>query len=73
LRTERTSPAHFARATHRTPQFPFANCPPQLSRTALAAITRGRLAIADGLATPPDTPGMGISWDWDAIDNQRIM
>ncbi|HEY3953826.1 MAG TPA: mandelate racemase/muconate lactonizing enzyme family protein [Streptosporangiaceae bacterium] len=38
----------------------------------LAAITRNRLAIAGGLATPPDTPGTGISWDWDAIDDQRI-
>jgi L-alanine-DL-glutamate epimerase-like enolase superfamily enzyme len=39
----------------------------------LAAITRGGLAIAGGLAAPPDTPGIGISWDWDAIDAQRVM
>ncbi len=38
----------------------------------LAAITRNRLAIADGMATPPDTPGIGIDWDWDAIEDQRV-
>lgn len=39
----------------------------------LGAITRNPLAIAGGLATPPGAPGIGISWDWDAIDGRRVI
>jgi L-alanine-DL-glutamate epimerase-like enolase superfamily enzyme len=30
-------------------------------------ITTSRLAIVEGKATPPSTPGIGIAWDWQAI------
>ncbi|AMO23869.1 mandelate racemase/muconate lactonizing enzyme family protein [Ramlibacter solisilvae] len=30
-------------------------------------ITTSRLVIEDGHARPPDTPGLGIEWDWEAI------
>ena len=30
-------------------------------------ITHRRIRIADGCAHAPDTPGLGIDWDWDAI------
>ena len=38
----------------------------------LAAITRSHLAIADGLVSPPSAPGLGIDWDWDAIDDRKV-
>ena len=31
-------------------------------------ITRSGLDIRSGRAHPPQTPGIGIDWDWDAID-----
>jgi len=34
----------------------------------LDAITSSRLDIRDGRAHAPDTPGLGIDWDWEAID-----
>lgn len=34
----------------------------------LDAITTGRIDIRDGHAHPPQTPGLGIDWDWPAID-----
>ena len=34
----------------------------------LDAITSSRLDIRDGRAHAPDTPGLGIDWDWKAID-----
>jgi L-alanine-DL-glutamate epimerase-like enolase superfamily enzyme len=33
----------------------------------LDAIVHSRMALEDGCALPPDTPGLGIAWDWDAI------
>ena len=30
-------------------------------------ITNSRLTIADGYALAPQTPGLGIDWDWQAI------
>jgi len=33
----------------------------------LDAITSSRLDIRDGRAHAPDTPGLGIDWDWEAI------
>ena len=34
-------------------------------------ITRSSVAIADGHAVPSDTPGLGIEWDWKAIEQRR--
>ena len=34
----------------------------------LDSIARSRVRIVDGFALPPDTPGMGIDWDFPAID-----
>ena len=33
-------------------------------------ITRSRLAIADGFAVAPSAPGLGIDWDFAAIDRR---
>jgi L-alanine-DL-glutamate epimerase-like enolase superfamily enzyme len=38
----------------------------------LAAITSSSLAIVDGLVSPPSAPGLGIDWNWDAIDDYRV-
>ncbi|WP_052850010.1 mandelate racemase/muconate lactonizing enzyme family protein [Streptomyces avicenniae] len=38
----------------------------------LRAITRGELEIVEGHAVPPETPGLGIDWDRDAIDDRRV-
>lgn len=38
----------------------------------LTAITSSRLAVEDGAALAPDTPGLGIDWDLDAIDDHRV-
>ncbi|HTJ72059.1 MAG TPA: mandelate racemase/muconate lactonizing enzyme family protein [Actinospica sp.] len=38
----------------------------------LRAVTRGQLEIADGCAVAPDVPGLGISWDRDAIEDRRV-
>ena len=38
----------------------------------LDAITTSRLNIQNGQAKPPDTAGLGIDWDWDAIRAQTI-
>jgi L-alanine-DL-glutamate epimerase-like enolase superfamily enzyme len=34
----------------------------------LDPIARSRVRIEDGWAIPPETPGLGIDWNWDAID-----
>jgi L-alanine-DL-glutamate epimerase-like enolase superfamily enzyme len=38
----------------------------------LRAITSSEMAIVDGHAVAPDTPGLGIDWDQDAIDDRRV-
>lgn len=38
----------------------------------LDSITTSRLQIDAGFAVPPHAPGIGIDWDWDAINGQRI-
>jgi L-alanine-DL-glutamate epimerase-like enolase superfamily enzyme len=38
----------------------------------LDAITTSRLEIRDGRAHPPETPGLGIDWDWGVI-RKRIV
>jgi L-alanine-DL-glutamate epimerase-like enolase superfamily enzyme len=30
------------------------------------------MAIEDGYAIAPDTPGLGIEWRFDAIDDRRV-
>jgi len=37
----------------------------------LRAITRSEIGIVDGHAIAPSTPGLGIDWDRDAIDDRR--
>lgn len=34
-------------------------------------ITRSRILIQDGHALPSDAPGLGIEWDWKAIERRR--
>lgn len=38
----------------------------------LETITKSGLDIKNGLASPSHKPGLGIDWDWDAIDESRI-
>ncbi len=38
----------------------------------LRAITTEELRIVDGHAVAPDTPGLGIAWNADAIDDRRV-
>jgi len=49
-----------------TPQSRYLEHIPQLR-----AITTTELAIVDGQALAPTTPGLGIDWDRDAIDHRR--
>ena len=35
-------------------------------------VTLGRIDIRDGRAHAPDAPGIGIEWDWDAIEARAI-
>ncbi|MGW4489160.1 mandelate racemase/muconate lactonizing enzyme family protein [Amycolatopsis sp. NPDC004368] len=38
----------------------------------LGAITTTSLTVEDGCVLPPETPGLGIGWDWDAIEQLRV-
>jgi L-alanine-DL-glutamate epimerase-like enolase superfamily enzyme len=38
----------------------------------LDAITTSRMAVRDGLALAPETPGLGIDWDFAAIDRLAV-
>ncbi|HEU5222797.1 MAG TPA: mandelate racemase/muconate lactonizing enzyme family protein [Candidatus Lumbricidophila sp.] len=38
----------------------------------LRAITHTEMTVKDGWAIAPDTVGLGIDWDRDAIDNRRV-
>jgi L-alanine-DL-glutamate epimerase-like enolase superfamily enzyme len=38
----------------------------------LRAITSSELRIDDGFAVAPDTPGLGIDWRLDALDDRRV-
>jgi L-alanine-DL-glutamate epimerase-like enolase superfamily enzyme len=38
----------------------------------LRAITRGQMRIEEGHAIAPGSPGLGIDWDFDAIDDRRV-
>jgi L-alanine-DL-glutamate epimerase-like enolase superfamily enzyme len=47
------------------PNAPWVEYIPQLD-----SIARNRMVIRDGVAFPPDQPGLGIDWDWQAIAAQ---
>ncbi len=34
-------------------------------------ITTSRMAVEDGMAIAPGEPGLGIAWDWQAIEARR--
>lgn len=38
----------------------------------LDEITTSRLTIENGHAVAPQTPGLGIEWDWDAINKRKV-
>jgi L-alanine-DL-glutamate epimerase-like enolase superfamily enzyme len=38
----------------------------------LDAVTTSRMALRDGFAIPPDVPGLGIGWDFAAIDRLAV-
>ena len=38
----------------------------------LDVITKSRIEIVDGYAVPSSDVGLGISWDWKAIERRRI-
>jgi L-alanine-DL-glutamate epimerase-like enolase superfamily enzyme len=35
-------------------------------------ITTSRIRVESGCAYPPDTPGLGIEWDWKEITHRQI-
>jgi L-alanine-DL-glutamate epimerase-like enolase superfamily enzyme len=39
----------------------------------LQGLTTEPMKIVDGYAYAPTTPGLGISWDWDAINAQKLI
>lgn len=38
----------------------------------LDSVTRTGMSIATGRAIPSEAPGLGIDWDWDALEDRRI-
>ena len=38
----------------------------------LGAITTEEMRVVDGHALAPDSPGLGIAWDLDAINDRRV-
>jgi L-alanine-DL-glutamate epimerase-like enolase superfamily enzyme len=38
----------------------------------LGTLTRAGMTIEDGHAVPSQQPGLGIDWDWEAIDRQTV-
>ncbi|MEN9627927.1 MAG: hypothetical protein RJA10_1154 [Pseudomonadota bacterium] len=39
----------------------------------LDAVAGSRVAIADGRATPPEVPGLGIAWDWRELERRAVV
>jgi L-alanine-DL-glutamate epimerase-like enolase superfamily enzyme len=39
----------------------------------LDPITTSRLEVREGFAYPPNEPGLGIAWDWDAIKAMQVV
>jgi L-alanine-DL-glutamate epimerase-like enolase superfamily enzyme len=37
----------------------------------LDEIATSRVEVTNGCCTPPDAPGNGIAWDWDAIGRRQ--
>ena len=35
-------------------------------------LTTSRLVVEDGRAIPPELPGLGIGWDWQALDTRAV-
>ncbi len=38
----------------------------------LDAVTQAGMTVRDGRAVPSDAPGLGIAWDWDAVQRLRV-
>lgn len=38
----------------------------------LDSLTAEKMRIVDGRAVPSSEPGLGIAWDWEAVDRQRV-
>lgn len=38
----------------------------------LDAVASSRVQISDGRATPPESPGLGIAWDWAELDRRAL-
>jgi L-alanine-DL-glutamate epimerase-like enolase superfamily enzyme len=38
----------------------------------LDSITTSRIELRDGFAIPPQAPGLGIEWDWPAIERACV-
>ena len=38
----------------------------------LRGITRNSIQISDGVAVAPDTPGIGIDWDFEKINHLKV-
>jgi len=38
----------------------------------LDSITASRMSMQDGYALPPSTPGLGIAWDFGAIEARAV-
>ncbi len=38
----------------------------------LRAITRTEMTVENGRTVPPETAGLGIDWDRDAMDDRRV-
>ncbi len=45
---------------------------PQLDAITREGTSEG-MRIVDGAALPSDAPGLGIAWDWDAIEGRKVM
>jgi L-alanine-DL-glutamate epimerase-like enolase superfamily enzyme len=35
-------------------------------------VATSRVQIADGRATPPEAPGLGIAWDWPELERRAL-
>ena len=38
----------------------------------LDSVTTQRMTVREGRAVPSDAPGLGIAWDWEAVQRQRV-
>jgi len=63
---------HFLMELHVSLVTAVANAPMLEYIPQLDAITRSRLDIRDGRAHPPESPGLGIDWDWPVIRGRIV-